>query len=134
MKNIFTILLFALFFTSFVQAQEDKTFEFTYKGQTLKYQIMSETDVAVIKQENPTMTISFNVIAGVESRDTLYSGPAGNVTVPSEVTFDGKVYKVTSIIKDAFGFNSYLASIILPGTLNSIDKEAFGDCPELEKI
>ncbi len=134
MKNIFTILLFALFFTSFVQAQEDKTFEFTYEGQTLKYEIMSETEVAVIKQKNPGMWISYKPINGVESRDTVYSGPAGNVIVPSEVTFNRKIYKVTSIIKDAFEFNNYLANITLPSTLNSIDKEAFGDCHELEKI
>ncbi|MBO4805899.1 MAG: leucine-rich repeat protein [Paludibacteraceae bacterium] len=133
MKNIFNILLFALFFTS-LQAQEDKTFEFTYEGQTLKYEIMSETEVAVIKQKNPGMSISYKSINGVESRDTVYSGPAGNVIVPSEVTFNRKIYKVTSIIKDAFEFNSYLANITLPSTLNSIDKEAFGDCPELEKI
>ena len=134
MKYILNTLLFTLFFTSFVQAQDDKTFEFTYEGRTLKYQIMSETEVAVIKQENPSRTIIYKSHMGVESRDTTYSGPAGNVTIPSEVTFEGKAYKVTSIIKDAFELNYYLTSITLPSTLNSIDKEAWGDCPELERI
>ncbi len=134
MKNILNTLLFTLIFTSFVQAQDDKTFEFTYEGRTLKYQIMSETEAAVIKQENPGRTIIYKSHSGVESRDTTYSGPAGNVTIPSEVTFEGKAYEVTSIIKDAFEFNYYLTSITLPSTLNSIDKEAWGDCPELERI
>jgi hypothetical protein len=129
MKRIFNIILFALFCTSFAQAQGGKTFEFTYEGQTLKYEIISEADVAVGKQERTTMHIY-----GIVSRDTVYSGPAGDVKIPSEVTFEGKTYKVTSIIKDAFEINPYLKSVSLPGTLNSIDKKAWGHCPELEQI
>ena len=134
MKRIFNIILLALFCTSFAQAQVGKTFEFTYEGQTLKYEIISETDVAVGKQERATMRTSFRSMDGIFSRDTVYSGPAGDVTIPSEVTFEGKTYKVTSIIKDAFEINPYLKSVSLPGTLNSIDKKAWGHCPELEQI
>ena len=134
MKKIFNIILFALFCTSFAQAQGGKPFEFTYEGQTLKYEIISETDVAVGKQERTSMRTHFRSTNGIFSRDTVYSGPAGDVTIPSGVTFEGKSYKVTSIIKDAFEINPYLKSVSLPGTLNSIDKKAWGHCPELEQI
>ena len=134
MKRIFYIILFALFCTSFAQAQVGKTFKFTYEGQTLKYEIISETDVAVGKQKRTSRRISGMSTNGIFSRDTVYSGPAGDVTIPSEVTFEGKTYKVTSIIKDAFKINPYLKSVSLPGTLNSIDKKAWGHCPELEQI
>ena len=134
MKKIFNIISFALFCTSFAQAQVGKTFKFTYEGQTLKYEIISETDVAVGKQKRTSRRISGISTNGIFSRDTVYSGPAGDVTIPSEVTFEGKTYKVTSIIKDAFKINPYLKSVSLPSTLYSIDKKAWGHCPGLEQI
>ena len=52
MKKIFNIILFALFCASFAQAQVGKRFEFTYEGQTLKYEVANGNEAKVSKQQS----------------------------------------------------------------------------------
>ncbi len=82
MKKIFNIILFALFCTSFAQAQVGKTFEFTYEGQTLKYEVANGNEAKVSKQQSAKIS--------------------GDVKIPESVTFEGKKYTVTSIGWEAF--------------------------------
>ena len=65
-----TTLLAALLTLRVAQAQK---FEFTYKGQTLKYEVIAENEVRVEKLD-----------------DNL----SGDVIIPSEVTLGKKKYKV----------------------------------------
>ena len=64
-----------------------------------------------------------------------YFGPDVNVTIPSEVTYEGVTYTVTSIGKGAFSNSgSVLASITLPNSITSIGESAFESCYKLEEI
>lgn len=59
--------------------------------------------------------------AGVYSAATL----TGAITVPDEVTYEGKAYTVTSILDDAFISNSKLTSVTTGKNLKSIGESAF---------
>ena len=96
-----TTLLTALLTLSVLQAQE---FEFTYKGQTLKYIVTAEKEASVKK-------------ADVEL--------SGDVAIPSEITFEKKKYKVTSIGHEAFVGCGNIKSVVIPNTVTSIGTEAF---------
>ena len=103
-----TTLLTALLTLSVAQAQE---FEFTYKGQTLKYIVTAENEVRVEKLD-----------------DNL----SGDVIIPSEVTLGKKKYKVTCIGGySAFEYCKELQSITIPSSVKSICKDAFIGCANL---
>ena len=106
MKNIFTILLFALFFTSCMQVQRNKTFEFTYEGKTLKYEV-ARNEATVSKRSEKI---------------------SGDVKIPQSVTFAGKEYKVTSIGDEAFGWCTSLTSVTIPSSVKTIGERAFQQC------
>jgi hypothetical protein len=106
-----TTLLTALLTLSVAQAQK---FEFTYKGQTLKYEVTAENEVRVEKLD-----------------DNL----SGDVIIPSEVTLGKKKYKVTSLGRySAFGHCKELQSITIPSSVKSICRDAFIGCASLSKI
>ncbi|MBR6659692.1 MAG: leucine-rich repeat domain-containing protein [Paludibacteraceae bacterium] len=106
-----TTLLAALLTLSVAQAQK---FEFTYKGQTLKYEVIAENEVRVEKLD-----------------DNL----SGDVIIPSEVTLGKKKYKVTCIgWYSAFGHCKELQSITIPSSVKSICKDVFTGCASLSKI
>ena len=114
MKRIFNIILFALFCTSFAQAQGDKTFEFTYKGQTLKYEVANGNEAMVSKQQSEKIS--------------------GDVKIPERVTFEGKKFRVTTIGEYAFGFCESLTSVTIPTSVTTIGRGAFWACGSLKSI
>jgi sorbitol-specific phosphotransferase system component IIA len=94
-----------------LQAQE---FEFTYKGQTLKYTVTAENEVSVEKLD-----------------DNL----SGDVIIPSEVTLGKKKYKVTSLGRySAFGYCKNLQSVVIPNSVTSIGGSTFFACPNLQSV
>ena len=58
----------------------------------------------------------------------------GFVEIPETVTYEGKIYRVTSIGKDAFRFNSGLTSVVLPESVTRIGSSAFWGCTNLVGI
>ncbi|MBO5799236.1 MAG: leucine-rich repeat domain-containing protein, partial [Paludibacteraceae bacterium] len=114
MKRIFNIILFALFCTSFAQAQVGKTFEFTYEGQTLKYKVANGNEAKVSKQQSAKIS--------------------GDVKIPESVTFAGKKYRVTTIGKGAFEFCFGLTSVTIPNSVTTIGDEAFYYCDGLTSV
>ena len=58
----------------------------------------------------------------------------GNIVVPSQVTYNGTAYTVTSIGKDAFHHGSAITSVAIPSTVTSIGESAFGACTSLTSI
>ena len=106
MKKIFNIVLFALFCTSFAQAQLGKTFEFTYEGQTLQYEVADVNEAMVSEQQRAKIS--------------------GDVKIPENVTFEGEKYTVTSIRWKAFWKCTNLTSITIPNSVTTIGMGLFG--------
>ncbi len=67
----------------------------------------------------------------VVSGDTDYSG---DVVIPSTVSYDGKVYSVTSIEDYAFSSCSSLTSVMIPNSVTTIGDNVFVGCSSLEEI
>ena len=58
----------------------------------------------------------------------------GNVTIPSDVTYNGTTYSVTSIDNFAFSECTRLTSIDIPNSVTSIGTDAFFGCSGLTSI
>lgn len=59
---------------------------------------------------------------------------SGAVTIPSEVTYEGTTYSVTSIGGDAFSGCSGMTSVVIPNSVTSIGWNAFDDCSGLTSV
>ena len=70
----------------------------------------------------------------VTYKDTNYNCYAGNMTVPSTVTYNGKTYTVKTIGASAFRGSTGLTSVIIPNTVTTIGNDAFNGCNVMEKI
>ena len=114
MKKFFNVILLALFCTSFAQAQVGKTFEFTYEGQTLKYEVANGNEAMVSKQQSERIS--------------------GDVKIPERVKFAGKKYTVTSIGVYAFRSCTGLTSVTIPNSVTSIGVYAFSRCTGLTSV
>ena len=79
--------------------------------------------------------IYYNLIDGkaaeVTSGDNRYSW---DVVIPEQVTFEGVVYPVVSIGKNAFQYCSDLLSVTIPNSVKSIENKAFFGCEYLTSI
>ena len=58
----------------------------------------------------------------------------GNVVIPNQVTFNGTLFSVTSIEKNAFIDCSDLSSVIIPQNVTSIGNSAFYGCSGMASI
>lgn len=74
-----------------------------------------------------TITSFSDLTCSVAASDATYEG---EITVPSEVTFNGKTLTVTSISDSAFK-NSLVTSVQIPMTIIEIEANAFANCENL---
>lgn len=95
-------------------ADESTTLEYTYKGQTLMYQVASNgSDVTVASGNTPT----------------------GDVTIPATITVGGKTYSVTGLEARAFYHASAMTSITIESTsITEIATSAFSGCSALASV
>ena len=70
----------------------------------------------------------------VTFRDEDYNSYSGDITIPAKVTNNGTSYNVTAIDCLAFKDCSYLWSVSLPTSLDSIGRYAFMNCTGLTEI
>ncbi len=90
------------------------SFAYDFKVGDLYYNILSMNDKTVEVTYND---FSFGANQQLEE-----------VTIPSEITYNTKTYRVVSIGKSAF-INCYqLSSVIIPNSITTIGENAFGQC------
>jgi len=65
---------------------------------------------------------------------TSYNSYAGNITIPSSVTYNSKTYSISSIGSNAFSECSGLTSISIPSSVTTIGGFAFMDCTSLTTL
>lgn len=75
--------------------------------------------------------IAYVTSRGEETSEPCYSG---DVVVPEQVTYNGRVYNVTSVADNAFAGCDELTSVHLPPTVKAISPCAFIGCTSLRSI
>lgn len=67
--------------------------------------------------------------------DNIYfSDYSGAVVIPASVLYDAKTYSVTSIGNNTFNNSCALISIIIPGSVTSVDAYTFSGCNALTSV
>lgn len=69
-----------------------------------------------------------------DSFDSYENEYSGEVIIPSQVSYNGKTYKVTEIGSRAFLGCSDLTSVIIPNSVTWIGEWAFEDCSSLTSV
>ena len=69
-----------------------------------------------------------SVTYGGDYPNYYYDEYSGAVTIPTEVTYEGITYSVTSIGEYAFWGCSGLTSVVIPNSVTSIGNAAFWGC------
>ena len=81
------------------------------------------------------VTITYEIVGNqVEVVSDYQNTYRGTVSIPSDVTYDGKKYEVYSIGKLAFIYRDELTSINLPNTIKRIGTGAFSECSALATV
>ena len=92
----------------------DPNFTFTYKGQTLKYSVISTKDKTCRTKGG-----------SIETEDLI---------IPPIVNYRGVEYSVTEIAQSSFLSCSSLTSIVIPESVTTIGNGAFTSCSSLTSI
>jgi hypothetical protein len=83
-----------------------------------------------LNKSDKTASVSYKENYGKE----FFSNYSGDVTIPSEVTYENITYKVTSVGDYAFYDCGGLTSVTIPNSVTSIGKYAFYHCDRMNSI
>ncbi len=114
--------------TTFGQSNPWDGYDFSTEcetGQTLYYIITDSINHEVtLTHPAPYSYVTLDYWDGFEE-------PAGNIVFPSEVTYEGQTYIVTSIDDGAFrGCSGMTGSLVIPSTVTYIGSYAFDGCSQ----
>ena len=70
-------------------------------------------------------------VSNNETDDYRYEG---EITIPEQITYKGKIYPVVAIRWEAFAFSDKLTIVYLPNTIKRIMNSAFNRCSALKAI
>ncbi len=65
---------------------------------------------------------------------SMYPEYSGDIEIPSTITYNGTIYNVTSIGKEAFSECEDLTSVKIPNSVKSIGDYAFFECTNLSSV
>lgn len=99
----------------------------TYKANQYWSQYPNITDNSFVDANGYTYVLYDDGTAMIVAAPSVYD-LEGEVVIPSEVTDNGKTYKVTSIGEEAFLGRRYITSVTIPSTIESIGDNAFEGC------
>ena len=80
------------------------------------------------------ITSSIDLTVSVTHQGTNYNSYSGDVFIPDNVSYSGKIYSVNSIGQSAFKECTGLTSITMPNSITNIGISAFQGCTELTRI
>jgi hypothetical protein len=75
-----------------------------------------------------------DLTAEVTKGDKDYNNYSGDVVVPEEVEYSGRILKVTNVGKNAFRGSYQLSSVNLPNSITAIGEYAFYECKNVTTI
>ena len=93
----------------------------------------SAFEVDLLKYSKNADSISVSVMGKSALFKNSFSTSEQTIDIPASVSYEGKIYPVTSIGEKAF-LNTGLTSVTIPASITSIESEAFRLCSRLEKF
>ncbi|MDE6366331.1 MAG: leucine-rich repeat domain-containing protein, partial [Muribaculaceae bacterium] len=115
MKKLLLLLCGLMSLVMSVHAADSKEFDYTHKGKTLKFVILSESERTC-------------AVTGYTSE------PVGALELPDCVDYNGIEYSLVEIGRHAFNECSRLTSVEIPNSVTSIEERAFYGCTGLTSI
>jgi hypothetical protein len=126
------LLLLVLMFLPFIASAYEEPPSFYYTEVDGFYYTFDDSN------NTATMTCKARIAEKVAIdtwRNVILTGDySGSVEIPSEVTYNKKNYKVTSVDKSAFYQCTGLISIIIPSSITSIGSSVFSGCSNLTTV
>ena len=101
-------------FQNIVEVGEGETIGLVFESDGIRYKIGNGNTLSVTSGE-----------------DANYFG---DLVIPSQVTYDGSIYSVTSIEKNAFHRNNAITSVTIANSVTSIGESSFGACTKLSSV
>ena len=93
-----------------------------------------EVDGIYYKIDNNEACVTYKTHYSSPHTNTYESDYTGDVIIPVNVTYNGSTYPVTKIGDHAFYHRDSLTTIAIPGTVTSIDWDAFSYCTGLTRV
>lgn len=126
------LLLLVLMFLPFIASAYEEPPSFYYTEVDGFYYTFDDSN------NTATMTCKARIAEKVAIdtwRNVILTGDySGSVEIPSEVTYNKKNYKVTSVDKSAFYQCTGLISITIPSSITSIGSSVFSGCSNLTTV
>ena len=97
--------------------------------------------VTVVPQTSTIDDIDYEIVigGGEDGKDVVKvtggkPDPDGTLRIPDEIRIGGKIYPVTEIGEGDFKDRTDIKSVVIPPSVETIGKEAFSGCTNLEEI